>query len=110
MRATFGLLTVFVSMLPAFVSAQRLPTIVTPEHYDLAFSVDLAHARFEGTETIRVTVAEPTPRIVLNAAEIQFDEVTIGRGAAAQRAAVALDAANQTATFTVPKPLDPGPT
>jgi len=110
MRAPFGLLTVLVSLLPASVLAQRLPTIVTPEHYDLAFAVDLAHARFEGTETIRVTVAEPTPRIVLNAAEIQFDEVTIGRGAAAQHAAVALDAANQTATFTVPKPLDRGPT
>ena len=44
--------------LPA--SAQRLPTIVRPLHYDLAFVVDLAHERFDGTETIRVQVAEPT--------------------------------------------------
>ena len=72
--------------LPA--SAQRLPTIVTPAHYDLAFVVDLARERFEGTETIRVQVAEPTPQVVLNAVEIEFREVTIGsrrRGADGRR-------------------------
>ena len=26
--------------------AQRLPATATPEHYDLAFTVDLHHARF----------------------------------------------------------------
>ena len=31
-------------------NAQRLPTTVVPEHYDLAFDVDLATARFEGVE------------------------------------------------------------
>jgi hypothetical protein len=31
-------------------SAQRLPAIVTPDHYDLAFIVDLARERFEGTK------------------------------------------------------------
>ena len=93
---------------PLPASAQRLPTVVTPSHYDLAFVVDLTHERFDGTETIRVQVAEPTARIVLNAAEIQFREVTIGAGAAAQTAAVALDETNQTATLTVPKPLAKG--
>ena len=91
-------------------SAQRLPTIVTPSHYDLAFAVDLAGERFDGTETIRVQVAEPTQRVVLNAAEIQFREVTIGTGAAAQTAAVTLDAAAQTATLTVPTPIAKGAT
>jgi aminopeptidase N len=76
----------------------------------LAFVVDLAHERFDGTETIRVQVAEPTSRVVLNAVEIQFREVTIGTGAAAQTATVALDEAAQTATLTVPKPLAKGPT
>ncbi|HMB80105.1 MAG TPA: hypothetical protein VKI43_08570, partial [Vicinamibacterales bacterium] len=94
--------------LPA--SAQRLPTSVSPSHYDLAFVVDLAHERFDGTETIRVQVAEPTTKVVLNAAEIQFREVTIGSGAAAQAATVALDEANQTATLTVPTPLAKGAT
>src|SRR5258705_13117892 len=35
----------------------RLPAVVTPEHYDLAFVVDLGRERFDGTETIRVNVA-----------------------------------------------------
>jgi aminopeptidase N len=94
--------------LPA--SAQRLPTIVTPSHYDLAFVVDLAREKFDGTETIHVQVGEPTSKVVLNAFEIQFHEVTIGAGAAAQVAAVALDEAAQTATLTVPKPLAKGAT
>ncbi|HEX3633093.1 MAG TPA: hypothetical protein VHZ01_11345, partial [Casimicrobiaceae bacterium] len=49
--------------LPA--AAQRLPTLVSPSHYDLAFSVDLNRERFEGTETIRVQVNEPTSKVVL---------------------------------------------
>jgi aminopeptidase N len=94
--------------LPA--SAQRLPTIVTPSHYDLAFVVDLAREKFDGTETIRVQVGEPTSKVVLNAFDIQFHEVTVGAGASAQVATVALDEAGQTATLTVPKPLAKGAT
>jgi aminopeptidase N len=90
-------------------SAQRLPTIVSPEHYDLKFSVDLKQARFDGTETIHVQVHESTPRIVLNAADLTFDEVTIGSGAEAQKAAVTLDEHDQTATLTVARPLTAGP-
>src|SRR5229473_6415292 len=66
--------------LPA--SAQRLPTTVTPDHYDLAFVVDLTRERFDGTETIRVRVAEPTSRVVLHAVDLELREVTIGAGTA----------------------------
>ena len=57
---------------PARALAERLPTTVTPEHYNLAFDVDLARARFEGAETIRVTLTEPAARIVLHAVEMRF--------------------------------------
>jgi aminopeptidase N len=97
-----------VSALPA--SAQRLPREIVPEHYDLAFVVDLARERFEGTETIRVEVAEPTARVVLHAVELDLRQVTIGDGAAAQTATVTLDAASQTATLSVAKPLAKGTT
>ena len=103
-----SLAVILLTALPA--SAQRLPTIVTPSHYDLAFSVDLNRERFEGTETIRVQVNETTSAVVLHAFEIQFHEVTIGAGATAQTATVSLDEANQTATLTVPKPLAKGAT
>ena len=103
-----ALATTLLAASPA--SAQRLPTIVTPSHYDLAFVVDLTHERFDGTETIRVHVAESTLTVVLNAAEIQFREVTIGTGATAQAATVTLDEANQTATLRVAAPLAKGAT
>jgi len=92
--------------LPA--GAQRLPGGVTPNHYDLTFVVDLEHERFEGTETIRVDIPEATSRIVLNAVDITFHEVTIGDGASAQKAAVALDEAKQSATLTLPRPVGKG--
>src|SRR3989475_1163504 len=89
--------------------AQRLPATVTPEHYDLAFTVDLPHARFEGTETIRVQLNEPTPRVVLNAIDLVFKDVTIAAGGGrAQQATVSLDEQGQTATLTVPQSLAKG--
>src|SRR6266498_849363 len=108
MRAvlTAALSAVILSPLPAF--AQRLPTIVTPDHYDLAFVVDMQRARFEGNETIRVQVAQPTNRIVLHALDIHFREVTIGAGTGAQTASVVVDEKAQTATLTVPKPIERG--
>ncbi|PYR43511.1 MAG: peptidase [Acidobacteria bacterium] len=89
-------------------AADQLPGGVAPTHYDLAFVVDLEHERFEGTETIHVDVVEPTSRIVVNAVDITFREVTIGAGDAAQKASVALDEAKQTAAFTVPRRLPKG--
>jgi aminopeptidase N len=91
-------------------SAQRLPTTVIPSHYDLSFTVDLQRARFEGSETIRVDIAQPTRTIVLNAAEIAVHEVTIGTGASSQMATVSLNEPQQTATLTVAKLLPKGPT
>ncbi len=81
--------------------AQRLPTTVHPTHYDLAFSVDLPHARFDGTERIQVTLDQPSRAIVLHAVDIDFHRVTITSGGAAQAATVRLDASGQTATLAV---------
>ena len=89
--------------------AQRLPTTVVPAHYDLAFDVDLAAARFDGVETIKVALAEPSRRVVLNAVEIQFHEVTIDAGGVSQKATVALNAATQTAALNVPRTIPAGP-
>jgi aminopeptidase N len=112
MRALTASLTSAIVVLCATTAAraQRLPTTVTPTHYDLSFIVDLPRARFEGSETIQVDVAQPTRTIVVNAAEIAFREVTIGTGASLQKAAVSLSEPLQTATLTVPKPLPRGAT
>jgi aminopeptidase N len=103
-----SLIGLLLTVLPA--SAQRLPTIVIPSHYDLAVVVDLARARFDGTETIRVDVAQPTPRVVLHAVDIDFRDVTIGAGAGAQQATVRVDETTQTATLAVARPLERGAT
>jgi aminopeptidase N len=89
--------------------AQRLPTTVVPEHYDLAFDVDLTKARFEGVETIKVSLAQPSRRIVLNALDITFHEVTIRAAGAEQRATVTENEATQTAALTVPRDIPAGP-
>jgi aminopeptidase N len=105
-RAVLAFLSVLVT---STASAQRLPTTVVPEHYSLWFAPDLAKETFRGRETIRVVVTESTRSISLNAAEIEFGEVTITAGGRTQTAAVTLDATGERATLTVPEPIREGP-
>jgi aminopeptidase N len=91
------------------LSSQRLPPTAIPEHYDLAFVVDLAGQRFQGTETIRVRIDQPTTRIVLHAAELEFVKATISSGGTTQNATVSLDPRTETATLSVDAPLAAGP-
>jgi aminopeptidase N len=91
---------------PAF--AQRLPSTAVPQHYDLSVAPDLAAATFRGTEAIRVSIPAPTKTIVLNAAEITFDTVTIDASGRSQPATVTLDPKQEQATFTVPQALPRG--
>jgi len=93
--------------LPA--SAQRLPGDVTPRHYDLSFDVDLANARFTGTEIIDVDLAQPARAIVLNAAEITFRDVVVQSGSASVPATVTLNDAMQTATLNLSRQVPKGP-
>jgi aminopeptidase N len=88
--------------------AQRLPGTTIPKHYDLSIAPDLPAATFRGTEAIRVTSSAATKTIVLNAAEIAFDEVTIDASGRTQTATVTLDPGHEQATFTVPEPLPAG--
>lgn len=101
-RALFAAVAV---LLAVPVLAQRLPRNVVPTNYALRFTPDLAAEKFAGEETIGVTVAEPTASIVLNAAEIEFDEVTVTSAGKTQKAAVTVDAELERATFTVPEPV-----
>src|SRR5437762_8428888 len=88
--------------------AQRLPDNVVPSHYDIAVTPNLAAATFAGTERILVSLKKPSSTIVLNAAEIEFDKVTIKSGALTQPARVSLDQTKEQATFTVDRALPGG--
>jgi puromycin-sensitive aminopeptidase len=87
---------------------QRLPDTVKPQHYTLTLTPDLKAATFTGKETIDVTLTQPASDIVLNAAQITFEKVTITAGGKTQTAQVTEDKAKQQATFTVPNQMPAG--
>ena len=93
--------------LPA--AAQRLPGTVVPESYTLWFAPDLQKDIFRGRETITVQLKVPTSSVTLHAAEIDFAEVRIETPGGMQNARVTVDEKSETATFTVPQQLPPGP-
>ena len=92
----------------AVTQAQRLPNTVLPQHYSLTLTPDLKAATFSGSETIDVSVAEPTSSITLNQHDLTFKSVKISAAGSEQTASVSLDAEKQQATFTVPNQLPAG--
>jgi aminopeptidase N len=100
-------LSLLLSSTPAW--AQRLPVAVAPEHYDIAVTPNLQSATFTGSERITVTLKKPATAIVLNAAEITFDTVTVSDGGRKQPARVALAPAKDQATFMVARQIPAGP-
>jgi aminopeptidase N len=101
-------LAVVVLLMAAPVEAQRLPRTVVPDHYDISITPDLVKATFAGTTRIRVRLDKPSTEIVVNAAEIAFDAVTIAAAGRTQTAKVTLDAAREQATLTVGEPIPAG--
>lgn len=86
-------------------SAQRLPTNVIPDSYDLTFTPNLENATFTGEETIHVRLLKPSQTITLNAAEIEFQEVKITAGSFHMVVPATLDEKSDQATFNVPVEL-----
>src|SRR4051812_9256191 len=84
----------------------KLPKAVVPIHYAIELVPDLDSLALAGVEVVDIEVREPTARLVLNAVNTTFGAVTIDDDT--QRAAVALDAAAETATLTFPQPLAKG--
>src|SRR5437660_2586126 len=98
----------FFALLP-FAAAQRLPELALPENYKLSFAPDFQKDNFEGEETISVRVLKTTPEIVLNSAEIEFQEATISSGETTQQAKITLDRQKETATLAFSTPVNAGP-
>jgi aminopeptidase N len=104
-------LAVIISVLAVFsvAGAQRLPEVARPENYKLTFTPNLEAATFEGDATISIQVLKPTSEITLNAAEIDFHDVSITSGASVQRAKVTPEKDKEMAVLSVEKPLSAGP-
>src|SRR5688572_3653289 len=99
-----ALLTAWSNIAPA----QRLSRTAIPEHYDIHLSPDFTTDTFGGQVAIKVHLSAPAQSITLNAAEIDFHDVTITSGGTSQPATVTLDADKETATLSVAQPLPAG--
>jgi len=99
---------IFLMLGAGLASAQRLPELAVPENYKLTFAPDFEKDNFTGDETIQVRVSHPTAEIVLNAAEIEFGEVTVSSGGATQTAKVTLDKTKEMATLAFDRAIEAG--
>jgi aminopeptidase N/puromycin-sensitive aminopeptidase len=95
--AAAAVLLACVAVQPA--AAQRLADTIAPTHYTLKLTPDLKAATFSGVEKIDVNIKQPVKSITLNAAEIEFQSVTIYPNGPKQTATVTLDAGKEQATF-----------
>ncbi len=99
----------FLVLTISLAAAQRLPEVARPENYKLTFNPDLENAKFDGDETITLRVLKPTAEITLNAADIDFHDVTISSGGTTQKAKVTPQKENEMVVLAVDKPLAAGP-
>src|SRR4029453_19073250 len=87
----------------------RLPTTVIPERYEIKLAPDLSAATFAGEEKVLIQIIEPVRQVVVNAAELEFQAVSIKRpDGKVVRGNAALDIENEQATFDFPETLNPG--
>ncbi len=107
MKRILAVLT-FVALALSFAVAQRLPEVALPDNYKLTFTPDLDKATFEGDETIALHVLKPTAEITLNAADIDFHEVSITAAGATQKAKVTPEKDKEMVVLAVEKPLAAG--
>src|SRR3979409_1783448 len=76
MKTLFGIILTML-LISVAAAAQKLPEIAVPHHYILTLAPDLKSETFTGDEVIHGDTLKPTNRIVLNALEIEFQDVTI---------------------------------
>jgi aminopeptidase N len=110
--ALAGIATLPVTAAPHSARAElvttQLPRTVRPLHYDVAITPDAKAATFTGSVSIRIEVLAPTRSITLNAADLAFKRATLTGKGAPQQASVSINNKEQTATFSVERPLAKG--
>jgi aminopeptidase N len=88
----------------------QLPRTVTPTHYDISITPNAKASTFSAKVTISLLVQHPTRTITLNATDLAFNDASLtpAGGGAPLKAAVVVDRATQTASFTFERPLASG--
>src|SRR5258708_11996673 len=100
---------ILMALIPALLSAQRLPQDVVPDHYSLVFTPDLKKATFAGDEVIQVRLDKALHSITLNSVGLEFQKVTVEQSGNSQDAKTSFDPAKEQATLTVADQLATGP-
>ncbi|KAF8830592.1 hypothetical protein HHX47_DHR2001098 [Lentinula edodes] len=83
----------------------RLPTDVSPTHYDLTLLTDLTLHKFRGTVEVALKVVTDTSKIVLNVAELHLSDASVtvaGEEEAFVPVSQSIDSIDQRATFVYP--------
>ena len=109
MQRTAVLVAVGILTLATVGTAQRLPDLVVPRHYELTFAPDFVGDAFTGSERIDVDLQRSTSAIVLNVLELELRNVRIVQRDLSQPAVVVIDREKEQATLTVDGPLAAGP-
>jgi aminopeptidase N len=90
----------------------QLPTNVRPLQYTIAVRPDAEKLRFSGRADIDIEVLQATDSITLNAADLEFQNVSLGGGSGAPLALnprkIDVDSDKQTATFRFARKIAPG--
>jgi puromycin-sensitive aminopeptidase len=90
-------------------TAYRLPLSAKPERYELELTPNLEASRFDGTESVSISVLEPTTKLVLNAVDLEIGNVRLevpdGR---VLEGTVSYNEREQLATLNFAEQLEPG--
>ncbi|MEH3106831.1 MAG: M1 family metallopeptidase [Sphingomonas fennica] len=104
--AAIGLASLTAAAPPPAAQPGRLPANVVPMHYDVRIDADAKALAFTGQETVTISVAQPTRRILLNAAELNVGAVRLDGTVAP--VSVKTDEAAQTLTIDFAEPVATG--
>ena len=85
----------------------KLPKDVLPVEYAIRIAPDLARLTFTGSETVKLNVQKPVTKLVLNALEMEIAAASLDDQPLPKKA-IALNAAEQTLTLTLPNELAAG--
>src|ERR1700694_4365063 len=89
-------------------SEYRLPSNVVPERYEITLTPDLRAFTFAGEETVSVRVVSATDEVVLNALELEIDQVSAERGGGTVTGKAELEPARERASLRLERALEPG--
>ncbi|KAK0503051.1 leucyl aminopeptidase [Armillaria luteobubalina] len=93
----------------ATADPNRLPTNVKPTHYDVTIRTDLENLTFEGFVIVSLDIKEETSTIVLNSADLSFEQVSLTTDTKKERLVPTSQAVDgDRISFTLPTSLPAG--